>query len=472
MTPCYEFTDNNKPFVKIPLDEMAKLVKWVERSSEPYSIFGLEIGYSPDLADNLELKIPGFGIDDWMPGIPTDDDGKEGIANPTKLRFYNSAKDIFYPRAQVKEDDTIISSDLEGKELWIYARIFKPFSEQTLTPKMIFNWDKAVIDTTTHSSLSEDGSFKREYPITNSLSEFLGNGVSFKRVEGYMYMSGVKIGTSSSMSVGIYDVSDESTLFFDSHPLHNVEPPKFPAGEIFSKASGDILLLPRENNEDMSLDEPLDLKAILEVSKATLRVSITIEEMEVLKSELDKPGAAEAIRIDLLVLIPMDLKVQNEIKDSAVNQKIKDEYVMLDLDVLKTDIDPDSEKGDLFGRKEGEKNYLQDIEYVDITIKYSKDDINIIEPSKLAVLVSTKNGGSELLLFKDNDASLKLRGEFLNKIPFNPEFTILLKKDEVENTPGSYKDFGSFIITRQDKPSFDFKLYVAAQVKLEYTFEL
>jgi hypothetical protein len=114
-------------------------------------------------------------------------------------------------------------------------------------------------------------------------------------------------------------------------------------------------------------------------------------------------------------------------------------------------------EGDLFGRKPGdENNYLKQIEYINIGI--FKTNINILEKEKLAVWAATGKEGS-LLKFEDN-ASIKLAssGEFL----YSPKFTVLLEKD-------TGKKFGSLKILRPENPSFDFKLYVEAKAKLEYT---
>jgi hypothetical protein len=122
-----------------------------------------------------------------------------------------------------------------------------------------------------------------------------------------------------------------------------------------------------------------------------------------------------------------------------------------------------SAEGDLFGRNEDdEDNFLNNITYVKIGI--SKPNINIIDSSRLAVLVTAKEGNS-LLELRDN-ASLQFTGAVLNEIPFNPKFSVLLRKDQ----PGDGKP-GSFKILRPKNPSFDFKLYVEAKAAFEYTVD-
>jgi len=168
-----------KPFVKIGLADMAKLVMWVSAKSD--GVFGLEIDYDQQLAANLEIEIPGLGIE-WMKGIPTDNNGNPSNS-PTKLRYYNISKRMFYPRDQKNSSGTVINpSDLStGGYLYLYARISSSFPQQKVCePSLIFGWERAMIDTI--NGTDNQGSFKGEYPINNNLSKFLGDGVSFKTV--------------------------------------------------------------------------------------------------------------------------------------------------------------------------------------------------------------------------------------------------------------------------------------------------
>jgi len=435
----------NEPFVKIPLDDMAKWVKSVEKSSESGSIFGLEIEYSAELANNLELRIPGLGIP-WMKGKPV----------VGKLRYYDESgtKTIFYPQAQGS-----IPSDLSSGALLVYARISASFTEQPLTPKMIFNWKKAIINTKRDDGTDGPGSFTGDYPLNNTLSAFLGEGVSFNRVDGYIYMSGMVSvfpdpPVSASVLIDILN-SEGGIIDEQTDTLQNVTKPEFPDSDIFTIDDGKILL--DQNLMSLKNKEHLNLSKALEANSKTLQVAVVIDEFPIYEDKVED----EVIKLDLLLLLPLDLKVKNEIPAAIAGDDIRAKYVKLDLgDSLNDGMGED----DLLGRKEGEDNYLKYLEYVEISLKYSNDDINIIDPSRLGVLVTTTNG-SKLLEFNDNKASIKLDGDFLNVIPFNPQFTVLLKKDD-------NKDFGSFKVLRPAKPSFDFKLYIEAKASLEYTMDL
>jgi len=453
---------NNKPFIKIPLADMAKLVKRVE--AEPNGVFGLEVAYDSDLANNLELNIPGLGFD-WMKGVPVDADGNPNPpGTPAKLRYYNPTKKIFYPRDEIAGGVTINKSDLStGGNLYIYARISGPLQQQkTYTPSLVFEWDHAIIDTI--SGTENKGSFSGEYPINNKLNTFLGEGVSFKQADGYIYLSGAEIGKASSITFSFYGASD---VLLDSefHTLGNVEPPTFPSGGIFTSAYGDMLL----NRELMSLTDrnTVDMLKLLDPKCKKLKVDVQIPEMTIRKTD---DIENKAIKFDMLILVPLDLKVIKPIPDGEATPDIQSNYVMLDLGNKLNKKPQEGEEGeegeesDLFGRKPGPDadNALKSIDYMDIGI--TKLDINIIDPKKLVVLVKTKKDNGRLLAFKNNE-SLRFPGEALNDIPFNPKFTVLLIKDEGQN-------FGSFKVLRLNKPRFDFKLWVKARAALEYTLDL
>jgi hypothetical protein len=261
-------------------------------------------------------------------------------------------------------------------------------------------------------------------------------------------MSGVTAEQGSTMSIVVTNTS----ISKQNLALHNVPPPTFPedGGKFNSSYSG---LFRAEN---MSLGEPLTLAEALTASNPSLEVSVFIKEMKIYRNDQIVQDAR--IKFDMLLLIPMELQVSNEAPDvtATVDKKlvkIKNEYVTIDLgDTFKKDL----WEGDLFGRKEGEDSPLKMIER--LTIGIFKPIINIIDQNKLAVLVTT-GGTSQIMEFKDNSSiSFKTdSGEIKS-----PQFNIILKKDTNQN-------YGSFRVLRVDNaiPSFDFKLYVQAKIKLE-----
>jgi len=417
------------PFLRIPLNDMAKLVKKVTRA--PTGKFGLEINYTQELAEHLELRIPAFGITTYKKGEPYPTD------NPTKLLYYEPSKREFLPREQ-------LDSSGDDSELLVYMRISGSCSGD-LELKMIFDWEKALINT------ASNGDFSSEYPIENSLGNFLGSGASFTKVDGYVYMSGLNSPDPVLMTVDIgKGTLPDMRYLKDATPsfywTQKPDGTKVTYGSLTTSSFTD----PNSN--------PLNLVPIFEGDGATLKVDIHITEFEI---EKEKVGNESGIKFDLYVLIPLKLKISQvfgkEAPDVAVDGvNIRETYVPLDLGDTLTKNRTDD---DLFGRKDGEDNLLNEIELVEITIKGI--DITIMEKEHLAVLVKNKEH-YRLLEFREN-ASLKFDREFLS-IPFNPEFRVLLKKD-----PG--KNSGSLNILRTDNPKFDFRLELNAKANIEQTIK-
>jgi len=409
--------DLNRPFLKIPLNDMVKLVE--EVTKEPEGKFGLEIDYTPQLANNLELKIPAFGIKDYIKGV-------QDPANPKKLQFYTKTmSNEFVPKTQ-----------LNGSEFWIYARISGPCSGD-FEPGILFDWETAVINT----GAMEESNLNEEYPIGNSLGNFLGGTVSFNKVKGYVYMSGLDSDSSVKITVDVGNGPQERNLKETKESFKVIE--KKPDG---TKIIDDFLA-------DSSCD-PLDLAPIFKSAEATIKAKVEIKKFTV---EKDNAGD-KTIKISLYALIPLDLEVSgNEAPNVTIGGvNIKDTYVPLDLGDTLSKV---GTGGDLFGRKTGEDSFINEIESIGIILK--NINITVIDKTSLAVLVET-NDLPQLLEFGKDSVSLQLQDL---SVPFNPKFTVLLRK-----VPE--KSFGSFRILRTDTPKFDFKLYVEAKTALNFTLDL
>jgi len=434
-----DLTDNineEGPFLKIPLNDMGKLVKEVTRNED--GKFGLkipEINKNPDLKKYLWLKIPALGIDDYIEGEPEDGE----------LFFVDRSGSPFYPRENLQKSGS-------NYELWVYAKITGA-CEGTIDPEIVFEWESAQIDT----GEADASSFKEEYNIGNSLGNFLGEGTSFKEVSGYVYMTGIEDNGPFEMNVYI-DGSDTQIRY-----LKNAAP-SFTVGDD-GLAYGNLTNSSFTDKPDGTshIKEPLDLAPIFTKDGGKINVDIIIEDWWIYYNPEDIYDTS--IHCRLLVLIPLDLKITGECIQPTREEGNPDdkEYVMLELEALKKGL---GKGDDLFNRKPGEDNALKDIKYVDINLMFSKNDINIIDSGRLAILVTkTTNDGkiSRLLEFKNNN-KLRLSGSFLNDIPFNPTFSVLLERDK-------FQDFGSFQILRQNNPKFDFKIYIQAKAKLEYTLD-
>jgi len=443
-------TDANEdePFLRIPLNDMGKLVKVVRR--DVGDRFGLkipEIPEIPDLQTYLQLKIPALGIADYMSGIR---DGND-------LLFYDtvgaSNGKPFYPRDDLDKNGS-------NYEIQIFAQITGAYTGTgKLDPDMVFEWKTADIDTNAAGS----SYFSEEYPIGNNLGQFLGEGTSFKKVLGYVYMSGVGSNNNSPVEMKVTIGGDVQTRYLkDATPDFTVDKGGTASGGNFTTSSF------TDDNSD-----PLELAAIFEDQDNKLKVDINLPSWTITNE--DEESISPTIKSRLLVLIPMDL----EVFGVTINPSVEEgnpggkEYVKLNLKALNKIMGDDDKAGDLFGRKDGEDNALKDISYVNIGLRFSRSDITLINSDNLAVLVTKsreENSLQRLMEFKSGKP-LKLTSEFFEEIPFNPDFSVLLEKDKDDNT-GAYKNTGSFQLLYSPKPSFNFRLYVEAQAALEYTLDL
>jgi hypothetical protein len=415
----------NKPLLKIPLNDMVKLIKKVTRNSNDR--FGLEISYSSQLAQYLELKIPAFGINSYIKGTP------DPSVNPAKLLFFDKSGNDFVPRNDLHKSG-------DDSELWVYARISGPCSGN-IKPEMLFEWKKALINTDNNG----DNAFNKEYPIENSLGDFLGGGVSFNRVDGYVYMSGLNSTEPVVMTIDIKGTKQIRNLKDATPSFTVIEKP-----DGTKTADGSLTT----SSFTGANTAPLDLKTLFESQGAILKIDVEIHDMEI---EYSEDLNNKSIKFNLYVVIPLNLKASEVAGKEAPNVtiggvNIKNTYVPLDLGDKLSKLGT----GDLFGREDGGDNLLNEINFVEIVLK--EVNITITEKDKLMLLVKNKND-YKLLEFKDN-VSLKYEGGLLSK-PFSPEFSVLLKKDTATS--------GSFNVLRAENPKFDFKLDVNAKAKVDYT---
>jgi len=433
-----DLTENEeRPFLRIPLNDMRKLVKEVKRSTD--GKFGLKIPVITGIKDNLQIRIPALGINDYIYGTPEGND----------LLFVDESGEPFVPREQLDENG----------DLLIYARI-SGACEGTIVPEIVFDWETAKIDT----EATGNSAFKEEYPIGNSLGKnFPIKGVSLNKVSGYVYMSGIGNNNDSepiTMTVGIANNVDQVRFLQDA----SLPSLTYPDGTVEGSLTTSSFTI--DNND------PLELAPVFENDGGVLKVEISIPGLEISHDE----NIDTSIKCKLFVLIPLVLNVSdsdNQLPNINVNgNNIKQNYVPLDFD--NSFFDGLDDTSDLFGRKDGdgEENIIDSIEYVKITLQ--KINITIIAPKNLAVLINrhdadaSNSAGYQLLEFTEGK-ELPLYSEFI-KTPFIPKFTVLLKKGTsgIDN-PGSLR------ILRTDptkKPAFDFNLDVTAKTALEYKIKL
>jgi hypothetical protein len=434
--------DLNKPFLKIPLEDMAESIEKIVKGTDDR--FGMVINYTQELKDNLELKIPAFNMD-WKHGTRSSDN--------TKLEFFEEGGD-FYPATDLKKP---AGSGADG-EIWVYARISGPCTGVLKLEKILFEWTKAVVNT------SSRGPFNTGYIIENGLRDFLGGKIKFKRIDGFVYMSGLKSPNTITMKVDIKPIDLISGTL--GNPLASYE------GTLEEKELGfqvtgkkfDGTKIIDGSLQDSSFKRngggKLDLTPIFEGDGVFLSVETIINTLEV---ERSSGFNSDSVQFSLYALIPLDLKVQGEDAPDVVvdSVNLKQQYVILELGDEPGELKAGTGY-DLFGREEGGDNLFEDIEYVEISLR-DIDDITIIDKANLAVLINNKKNDKNdyrLLNFTDN-TSLKFTGESLG-IPFNPYYSILLKKKPGDN-------YGSLTFLRSDNPSFDFKIDVRAKARFEHT---
>jgi len=247
------------------------------------------------------------------------------------------------------------------------------------------------------------------------------------------------------MFLGDFNNNDSPLVDNDLTPK---EPPKFSD------------TVPITNIPDHSIDSMVFIPLTdLFSSEADLRLHyrITIKKSEIFRDEIENSKEDKKITVDMIILLPL----QFSITSPAPSNYSKD-FAKLDFGDKINDIMGD---GDLFSRT-GDGNDLFD--YID-KIKIIIKDVNntLIDKESLALLVETRQN-DQVIEFKNKDLFLNITGDDIRQIPFNPKFTILLRKD-------SGKNYGILKILRPEKdkpPAFNFKLDVEAAVKINYTIDL
>ncbi|MDR1836969.1 MAG: hypothetical protein LBQ89_04855 [Treponema sp.] len=393
------------PLFIISLGDMATLLKSVKGGA---GAFGLKLSnYDPSFDAALKVKIPALGITDYI----------SGTKNGNNLVFANAAEFTFFPQT------------VEDHELKIYFKFDAPCSG-TIAPEMIIDWEEATVDT------SEIGGMTGDYEIENILGEFLGGGVGFKDVRGYIYIGG-GIGEKASMSLGL-----GSSQLLNDESLHDVERPSFS-----DPFTGNI------PSHSLATPAPISLKEALNAQEAsTLAYDIHIDEMILEAEDVDEDVVIFA---DLVILLTLEFEVRNIPSSTVPNG-----YVKLDFG----NVFPEPEEGkDIFMRKGNDEDLLNNLDTVKIVL--SDIDNNIFQLDKLSILVI--NTGSEAysgyLHFSDTNPSLTIDMHEL-PFPFSPKFEILLKKDDGQ-------DYATLKILRNSAPVFDFFLAAIAKASINETIE-
>jgi len=405
------------PLFSIPLPEMYRLVTEVTGNK-----FGLRISRIEDCEDNVEVRIPALGIDDYIKGVPFNDSDGQWLEfvvddNPT----------IFKPQEALKPT--------AGK-LDIFIRLTGPYPGD-ITLDMVFEWEEAILDTSGVTGALLEGT----YPIDNNLGDFLGSDVEFKIIDGYIYTSGGNDAFDATMSL----TYDGDNLISSDPTLELVdELPQFTETTIIGP-------LPKSSLKDVIKLAPyVTAKNPDSPDLPELNYEIKITNWLLRKEDLETDD--EKITIDLVILLPLEFKV--------FGASSKSEYVTLDLEGVFPEI-----KEDLLLRGEpGEDNDSLFKMLADVSILLSSIKSSILEHKRFAIRVSDENKYDEVLKLREGNPSVTFDNNAIAN-PFTPQFEFLIEKDEGEN-------FATLRILRSDNPEFDFFITVTANVFIDETINL
>ena len=288
----------------------------------------------------------------------------------------------------------------------------------------------------THTGI--DYLLEGSYQITNSLRDFLGTEVTFKKAPGYIYVDGIGGASTMSLTFSNQEYIDEG-LINDDSPLQSLSKekrPEFPESE----KTPFVKPVPAHSLTNQS---DVDMTKILNApSDSILQYKIKIPLTEIVESNKNK------LVVDMVILLPLEFRVTTPSSKSG--------YVKLDLDNVFPQPASDS---DMFGRTgDSDKDLLSNIESLTVTLKNPRN--NIIDG--IAILVKAKGKDSVLELNTD-DQVVEYNTDDLY-YPFSPQFEILLKKD-------NNADYATLKINRQDPDTaeFDFFLTVEAKASIEHT---
>ena len=432
---------SDPPFV-VSLVDMAKLVELISGNA-----FGMEIANDGGFANNIEIKIPAFGITDYS----------RGKVENNKLRFYNETFTTFIPKPKGSKHPNGCLND--KNEIEIFLRL-KGACSGTFELGMIFDWISAVIDT---SSEPMEG----KHTLKNSLRGFLGDDVAFKDVKGYIYVDGIEDATQSDDATMVLDMIDPAT----GNRTHLVDPaasaltsrkkPVFPHASSNEKFTGP---LPQH-----SLQDPIPLTGVLnsQGESVDLDYEIMIPTWTIYRVDVEQQ-TSKVITADMVILLRMELEVKTPVPSELKyvencididNFKIAD-YVKLDFG----NAFPTPGTSDLFFRNSDTADLFTNIDTVTLSIDKLQNDV--INLDKLAILIAAKdNSGrvfSRLLKMGDDKKELKFSFNDDFPYPFSPQFEILLEKDAL-------KDYATLAIKPLDPdepPVFDFNLSIEVKADI------
>lgn len=277
------------------------------------------------------------------------------------------------------------------------------------SPSLEFDWEEAKVN------IGEEGEGSYELDFT-SFSSFMGEGVSFKEITGYMYIenptsSTIAVTLTWKKSTGDNDVDideiSEALTNWETGFTVSTDPDK----KIDLK---DLFTYPLEFSYDLS--------------------DVTLKKVD------NKTGK---ISVDMVILLPLEFTLASSLQSNTFTG-----YKKLNIEALR-DLSSGG-GGDLFGRtgsEPSEDDIFSDLDGV--TIKF--DNAKGI-PEGLAFGV--KYGSKTAILEINNNPSIKLETEDIG-YPFSPSFELLVED-------------GKNLKILKGEEDIDFNIAVEAQTDLDY----
>jgi hypothetical protein len=291
-------------------------------------------------------------------------------------------------------------------------------------PKLDFAWKSAEVKP------GDDGKFQGNYTVSISeLTSFLGEGASFKKVSGYLYVGGIPGQSAMTLSAPGVNFKENIPPMSPSlpKPPDNWAPADIPGGYVANRS--------------------IDFTAAFRSPKEfPLDYNITMS-----SAEIQNGGSGlSTIRADMIIELPLEFTV------STASSKAG----FVKLSVGLGDV---SGNGDWFGREEegGEDDLFNQIKDAVILVS---DIENTILPNATFLLT---NNGKELGTIKLTDGNKQAQPLTIGKLtyPFSPQFEILLPIDDQVNKTGTLK-----VGTKKEVFDFFMVMEAVADINITQTF--
>jgi hypothetical protein len=435
--PSTSSLSTDLPPIDVPLGDMEKLLTDIAVNDSSNSVFSsIIIKNGASLKDKIELKADLLGI-------------------TTYSRGQSSGKDLKF---MATTDSTLLNTSANGKpannfnntnKIVIETRLVQgPISGGVYSVEIEFQWKEAKLKP------GDNGKFSDKYKFdTSGLTHFLGNA-EIKNVPAYLYIgqldSNGAIPPNNALDLqGSVDLTAgaTATALLSSEDLDgNCNKPFLVNG---TPPSG--TLISAQISESSFPISGLTNIVNGATTETTLNYSISIDEMPITNgTDTDK-----TITVDLVILLPFDFKVKNDVTVSIDGGKYAGDYTKLNIGELK-DLDL---KDDLFGRKDGnDSDYFKSVKSATIIL----ENINNTVIGGLLMNVVDNNSGNNPISIEDKTSPrLSFNSSQLNP-KFTPKFQVLVKQDTNSNAYFKVKPF-------EGNAQFDFTLAVEAQAEIEYT---